>query len=411
MNYYILYAELRGFYIQGFAQERGPVLVVKERKVLDANGPALRRGVRVGMPLSVAKALVEAPRVVEWKPEDYEELAEKWLDIASLHCAVIEPEGQASAYFDFSDQPEPQISAARMLAQMQRETGLEVNCAAAPNKQVARLAAAPLRPFLDEYEGEAEGEELARLCQLIFGVEAGLPVPEQVFDAKRYLASQTVDRLGLGHELSERLQFLGCRTGLDVQRLPWAVLCKQFGAQAEQVRAAVDGRKGEPVRSLYPKSSLRAERAFESAVENAQELQHALADLAGELGERLKAQESQAHDVRLAFENETGSWEVRERRFVRAAHDRASVLNALQLLASEAPGQPAVRLVAQALRLEKVQANQPELWGARSVCEPVAALNQLQSRFGSESVRRANELPVPRRVQLLREWRLATGWR
>jgi nucleotidyltransferase/DNA polymerase involved in DNA repair len=217
--------------------------------------------------------------------------------------------------------------------------------------------------------------------------------------------------LGLGHELSERLQFLGCRAGHDVQRLPWAALRKQFGTQAEQVRAAVDGRKGEAVQPLYPKSSLRAERVFDGAVENAQELQRALAELAGDLGERLKSRESQSFDVRLAFESETGSWEVRERRFVRAAHDRASVLNALQLLASEAPRKPAVRLVAQALRLEKVRVEQPELWGARSVREPVAALAQLQSRFGSESVRKANELPVPRRVQLLREWRLATGWR
>ena len=109
----IVYIHLPGFYVRSHQSER-PVVVVKSRKVLDANLRARRAGVEGRMPLSVAKSILaknplpDAPIFIEWKEDEYDRAQRHWLDRCVEFSEVIEPAEQHSAYIDLSAHPHPE---------------------------------------------------------------------------------------------------------------------------------------------------------------------------------------------------------------------------------------------------------------------------------------------------------------
>src|SRR5436190_1693498 len=98
----ILWIELEGFYVAHHPPSDLPLLITRDRCVLDANAAAQTRGVVPGMPVRQAKAIVLKCHLKEWQADRYEQKSKEWLDLCSRFSGVIEPADQHSAAIDLS---------------------------------------------------------------------------------------------------------------------------------------------------------------------------------------------------------------------------------------------------------------------------------------------------------------------
>src|SRR5688572_10775720 len=101
-----IYVQLDDFYLFGRKSDvslsRKPVIVLRGKQVIGRNWAAEQRGVKIGMSEDHARALVLKGEFQQWKPENYIEHQEKWLDVCAQYSGVIEPEDQHTAYVDLS---------------------------------------------------------------------------------------------------------------------------------------------------------------------------------------------------------------------------------------------------------------------------------------------------------------------
>ncbi len=47
----------------------------------------------------------------------------------------------------------------------------------------------------------------------------------------------------------------------------------------------------------------------------------------------------------------------------------------------------------------------------RKISTDLAALKYVKTVFGEGSIKLASEVEIPRRIKVLKEWQIATGWR
>ncbi|AIE84347.1 DNA polymerase Y family protein [Fimbriimonas ginsengisoli] len=382
----MLRIQLDGFYIQPI-QHCGPLVVVREGVVLDSNPDARLRGVSEGFTARNAINIIPNLTLRTWREDDYRERCTKWLDGCLDFCDVIEPEDQHVAYLDLSGHPAPGEIAVRVVESLEKATGLPVRFGAGPSKWVAFLASQ------HGDWGQAVREPAAFL--------APLPV---------------LELLPIAMASRERLRFLGYRKIGDVAKLDIATLRSQFGEEALTILRAAAGSQGDPVEAIYPPDSIADRVFFPSPLESLEAIDANLRLLAQCLGGRLMGKGQEGSSLELSIETETAGWQTRTREFAKPMRAQPAIFAALQALWSETPiEEPVLALGARLRNLRLVVGFQPALVGRARANDRVVRLErtvaQIHTTFGERAVLRASEMPVARRVRVLREWQNVLGWR
>jgi nucleotidyltransferase/DNA polymerase involved in DNA repair len=383
----IVSVRVHGLYVgcRGEAREK-PLVIHRDRFVLDASPLAISHGVAIGQSLSEARTILGSQgRFIVWERSAYEQAQTRFLDVCASYSDLVEPRDQHTALIDLSEHPDPKGTASALREEVSQVTGLDVTVGLGGCRWIAELACGT-------------------------GDQSDLPL----VTPRRFISPMTTRVLPIPATDSERLVALGYPTVGAVARVPVAVLRQQFGRSAFTIARAAQGGGDSIVKGLYPPASLSAHLTFCGAPDNSQCLDEGITLLAKRIGKRLAEQESMGHDLVLLMEHEGMERTRRERQFTKPLAGEKEVLVALRLLAAPFPEKPILRIVA---RLERVVLQKPvqrDLCGVRADADRSAgikaAITGLQGAFGEKIVLKASELVEPRFLRVRRVWSRATGW-
>lgn len=389
--HYFLCVRLENFYVKNSpalveVNPAKPKCVLRDKHVLDADSVAFSKGVSLGMPERQARAILDKGGFIPWEEDHYRDVQIKWLNRCLPFTGVIEPTHQHEAFFDLSSHPDPRDIAHQLYEALDTPAHL----GAASSKWLASLAAdsAPCGHLFDE----------------------------AVKDPAGFLKMRDVSCLSpVAEEHRVRLAFLGYRAVGEVAKLPLQVLKGQFGADALAIRQAAIGRIYQPVEAIYPPKSLIEVVNFDGGTSSTLELDEGLLKLSEAMGEKLVSQEKQGSEVRLYLEFESGKIQTTIRRFQKVVRCRQSAISALRLMIPRELSEPIYRIRVLMVSLANVPRVQRDLTGRtpneQRGASAEAALRSLRTVFGDQSVVQATEIQMPRRVQVLKEWKESTGWR
>lgn len=301
---YILHLKLDGFFVRHCGQNpAGPLAVVRDGIVLDANKQARARGMSIGMEKRTARSIVHEAEFIPWQEDQYEEAQRNWLDLCIDFTGIIEPEDQNSAFLDLSGHPNPIDVSEKLIRTLAQETGLKIFYGSSCSKWIAKLAST-----------------------LGDGGSA-------VTDPAKFLALLPVSKLEpVKLEHRQRLSFLGYRTIGDILTIPQEVLRQQFGQDAIFIAKAARGDFMGPPRAMYPKDSLIESLIFESPVDSLETVDLALKELAQRVATRLSTKSLQGQELEVSIETEDNQTQKQKRRFSKPIHNPPSALASLRLI-------------------------------------------------------------------------------
>ncbi len=361
-----------------------PLVVHRDKQVLDANLKARSLGIKVGMGLAEAKLLAEGGNFYAYREDEYRDAQERWLNICAEYTDFVEPLDMHRALLDLSRHPNPRNLADSLVLRLDGGRG-----GAGVTRWTAEAAAAE-----------------ASMAQLIFDVTAS-----SLEFVKRYPVMQ-LESLPL--EVRDKLVFLGYETMGQVASLSAAVLRKQFGELGDSIRILARGGGDAHVEDAYPPESVADRLMFEGAVEDLTMLDEAMQTLADRLSQTLIEEDRQGKTLELLFDQEDGPPIARKRTFARSMQAETSLYAALILMMRDIPVKSVVGIrvrMPPTIRTKRVQS----AFGAyldqrmRTTAADVA-IDRVKSVFGDESIKTGAEMPTPRRKQLLRAYQDATGW-
>ena len=381
---YLLWVEMEGFYVDHHESTDKPLIVAREKIVLDANLIARKRGVRLGMEVRQAKAVVTDCVVKLWEPERYHARRNQWLNVCTDYTGVIEPLDQHIAALDLSGHPNPLDVTERMVRELVGKIKLNVHYGAATSVWISKLA--------------ADRHDLGRAVHTPSEFLADLPVS---------------DLLPVSEDARQRLTFLGYRSIGEVAQLPLDTLQGQFGEEAHLIFSASKGKHHQPVHAIYPLDSIQECLLFDGVVEDTDTIDNGLQAIAERVGRRLtdKGMQGSKLSIRLEFEERNY---CKDRRFTKPIHNPLTTLIAMRLLIQDALDAPVVGIHVRLTDLEKTRYRQQELEGfnLRSKRpEAQSAVGYVRTVFGDQSLKLGSEIELPRRIRVLKEWQNATGWR
>lgn len=371
---YFAYVRISGFYVSALRKGEptsAPLIVHRDKVVIDTEPET---GVRVGMNLSEAKSLARGARFVEAEAEAFEEAQRHWLDIGTMYSDVIEPETEASAFFDLSGHPDALDIHERFVRELARATGLSVETGSANTKWIARNAVDfPGIPFND------------------------LPV----------------DALPVRATTAQRLRFLGYGTIGLASEIPLDTLRKQFDDEGLTVFQAARGGLFQAVEALYPPEAITAHRRFDAPISDRDSLDLSFAYLARRLSRRLLDSDRQGRTLEVLVEDEEGNRIRISRTFSRPMQSARSIEVALALQLGKVAS-PLAGLYVKMPDLESATRVQKQLTGQLAREERDAgvanAFQHIKTVFGDKAIQVASEIPRERRQSVLQAWKDATGW-
>jgi nucleotidyltransferase/DNA polymerase involved in DNA repair len=396
--HYILFLSLERFYSRTLLLQQPelanrPLVVHREKRVLDVDALAESLGIAPGMPLGEAKAIGRGGAFVAWEEEPYREEQERWLEVCAEFADVIEPVEQHEAFVDLSLHPEPLEVADVLASTIEQRLGYSCQFGVAPVKWIARVAA----------------ESPAGLSTTSF------------LDPLAFIAPLPVELLPVPAAQKQRLRFLGyTRIGV-VREVPLDVLKAQFGEEGLTIWQAVRGGGHEQVQALYPRDALAERLELDPPAELLPPLHQALEKIGERLATELVERDLQGKEIELFLESEKGQVGV-SRKFVKPAQGKPSLMPCLRLLLDDAISKVNVDegVVIGGLRvrmrnLKKARRVQLDMSGGRSKSErrlsADAAFTHIRTTFGDAAITTGEEMHEPRRKRLLRVWKDATGWR
>lgn len=434
--HYIQHVALEGFFVQIIAPGRpGPIAIVRDKVVIDVDPVARQRGIRPGMEKRTARAVAHETKFFVWEEDAFEEAQAKWLDLCTEFTGIVEPEEQNSAYLDLSSHPNPIDVSEKLVRTLAQETGLKIIYGSSCSKWIAKLASR-----LDDCGAAA-------------------------IDPQKFLSGLPITHLSpVSPEHRQRLNFLGYRTIGDILTIPSDLIRQQFGAEGLFIAKAARGEIIDLPRALYPRDSLIETLIFEGAVDSLETIHIALKDLATRTATRLSNNGVQGQELSLSIEFENGVTKQLKRRFSKPIHNFPGALAALTILFSEIvkavctsastpegwqkvagvseqspelakemcadprKAQPhshpegvaeieaaidrQVNIAALRIAMTNLTPNrgkQTALLG-RAKADSAEAVNVVRTVFGDTSVQLGAEIPIARRIRVLREWKNAIGW-
>lgn len=369
-------------------EEGGAVVVFEGDKVIDSCPMARVRRVVTGTPLAEAKAVLRGEaRFVDYVESRYVAARDAWLEACLLYSSQIQHESPASAWIDLTRHPHPEDIAGLLLSDVWRATDLPIKAAVASSRWGSKLA--------------------ARWCDPN-ALDLGILDAPVVKNLGAFLAPLSIKKLTpVPRHYRERLQFLGHGRIGDVQRVPYALLAQQFGRDAALVAEAAHGRLGDPVVPNYPQSALEAVRRFSGGCADSLVVASAVGEIGDELGERLRSLDCLAGETEMVLSLESGVRLRCSRRLPKPSdHLRLSLLHQFSRTQVVEPVEDVRVVVPDLRRVASVQRSLDQRGG-----EAAPAVREVRAMYGESSLQKASEIELPRRRQVLRAWRDATGWR
>jgi DNA polymerase-4 len=289
--------------------------------VTTASYEARRFGVGSAMPASRARRL--CPQAVFLPPDFacYREASARIMAIIREHVECVEVVGLDEAYLDLEGLFSPRAAMRRLVAEIKAATRLTCSVGIGPNKLVAKVASDAEKP-------------------------AGLVALTREQACARFADSPPGLVPGIGPKTSERLNALGLRTLAALAEAPEALLTASFGPRMgrelrRRARFESDGVVGAP-RKVASESR---ERTFDHDIAAPDQLQQALARMAGELCSSLQRHGRRGRTISIKVRLDDFTTVTRSHTLTSATDETELVTaEALRLLDEYAPPRP-VRLL------------------------------------------------------------------
>lgn len=289
--------------------------------VTTASYEARRFGVDSAMPAARARALCPDAVVIAPDFDSYRRASAEVWSIVREHVPVIQSAGIDEAYLELSDEPFPIALLRRVVEAVRARTAMTMSVGIGPSRLVAKTASAAFKPAA--FVAMSREQAAAHFA----------PHPTRVLQ-------------GIGPKTAERLAGLGIQTVGELQAAPAELLAQRFGERmASELRDRAHFFDDSPVEPVRIAKSRSSEVTFPTDVADAATLERALAGMAGELGEGLRARARRARTIAIKVRLDDWTTVTRARSidsFTDSGETIATV--ALELLRAYAPARP-VRLL------------------------------------------------------------------
>ncbi len=306
--------ELRGLPV--IVSGSGPRAVVTT-----ASYEARRFGIGSAMPTARARRLCPDAVLVAPDFDAYREASRKVMDRVRAQVERVEIVGLDEAYLDLDGLLSPRAAMRRLVEEIRAETGLDCSVGIGPNRLVAKVASDADKPrgFVVLSREQA--------CER-FGARSPGLVP------------------GIGPKTVARLERIGLTTLAALAAAPIEALVAEFGVNhgPDLMRRARFEGSAELTLERVAVSESR-ETTFDTDICDPRRLQEILSDLAGQLCERLAAQERRGRNIAIKVRLSDFTTVTRARTIGAFTNDAQVVAGvALELLREYAPARP-VRLL------------------------------------------------------------------
>lgn len=289
--------------------------------VTTASYEARRYGVGSAMPAARALRLCPIAEVVAPDFSAYRAASHAVMELVSSAAPLVQVMGLDEAYLDLSSLTAPRASMRRLVAEIQRRCGLGCSVGIGPNKLVAKVASDAEKP-------------------------RGFVVLSRE-DARRRFAGAGCGLLpGVGPRTAERLGALGIRTVGGLAAADPAILATRFGSRlGPWLRRRAHFLDEAPVAAVRVAKSESCERTFPSDVEDRDEQERILVELASRLAQRLADQHRGGRTVAIKVRLDDFATVTRARTLPEPVADATALgAVAVELLRAYAPPRP-VRLL------------------------------------------------------------------
>jgi DNA polymerase IV len=329
-------------------------------------------GVHSAMP--IAQAYRRCPQAIflPVRMGHYQRESARIFAIFERYTDLVEPLSIDEAFLDVTNSTRLFGSVediARCIKQdIRREERLVASVGVAPNKFLAKLAS-----------------ELSKPDGFLVLQEA---------DVEAFLRDLPVSRLwGVGKQTARQLEALGLRTIGQVAQWPQARLSKRFGSLGAHVWRLAHGLDDRPVTSHRDPQSIGAETTFAEDTDDAEIVHRTLLELAGKVGQRLRAEGLMATKVTLKFRDAAFVTLTRTQSLTEPTAVAVQLYHAASRLLSQLPtAKRKVRLLGvAAAELTSVAPRQLSLFAdaTHKQLQAERAADAIRARFGSGAITRA----------------------
>lgn len=289
--------------------------------VTTASYEARRFGIGSAMPTARARRLCPDAIVVAPDFAAYREASRTVMDRVRAQVECVEVVGLDEAYLDLDGLMSPRTAMRRLVEEIRADTGLDCSIGIGPNRLVAKVASDAEKP-------------------------RGFVVLTRAQACERFASHPPALVPGIGPKTVARLERLGLTTLAALAAAAPELLAAEFGANHGpelQARARFEGSAVlTPVRVAVSESR---ETTFDADIADASRLEAILVDLAGQLCERLVAQERRGRNIAIKVRLDDFTTVTRARTIGAFTNDAATVAGvAVELLREYAPARP-VRLL------------------------------------------------------------------
>lgn len=418
-----------GFYSEAEAvlckhPKDAPLVVIKDRQVMDASRGVRSKGIRPGMPLRQAR--LACPDLIEvgYVPERYAELADGIWTVCADYSPAVEPREQHEAFIDFTSCSDVPDALERISRDIEGVRGLRPAFGVAGSKLVSRIASgilpqtrsSPRRKAHDAFRNrqvsrpEKPGGTLSESpAQKLAG---GLIVTGSERD---FLSPMPVTVLWtLGDDIISSLLRLGMKTVGEVQAMVTSELTSVFGQAGHTIHEYSLGVDRSSVLPVYPKKTATFRKVFDGGVACEVVLMQAVREGASFIDEELTTLSMVARKWGLVLELVHAGRVMCERRPAKPPGLHGGARALYQNLLKEALAQrklcgpvEAISLIATDL-IPVVRPSQVNMFEPHVATDSTRAVDAVVSRvrdkFGPESLFRASLLEWDRRDRILLAW-------
>jgi DNA polymerase IV len=290
----ILHVDLDAFFVEVCRQHHPELRAVDlliiggrpdQRGVVESASYGARKfGVRAGMPSGQAMRLCPGATLFHGNFDHYRAASRAVRRVLEQHAPTVVMASLDEAYLDFAGterlHPVSLLPAAeRIRDDVRAATGLDCSIGIGPNRMIAKLASDHAKPR-GLMEVRAGWEE---------GFLAGLPLSALP---------------GIGPRTTERLEQLGLRDVIQVQRMPLARLEALIGRDAKPLKLRAHGRGGSTLRARAVNRSVSRETTLSEDLRDPARLETVLARLVARVGADLRADGLAARTVVLKLRHD-----------------------------------------------------------------------------------------------------------
>lgn len=398
-----------------------PLVVINDRRVMDASLGARAKGIKPGTSLREARLACSDLIEVGYVPELYEDLAYRIWTACAGYSPAIEPLQQHEAFVDLTGCcPSVPGTLERVSRDIEGIIGIRPLFGVADSKLVSRIASgmvAQARPYLGLRTSCGRQVLRAGRCGVALTAPPGGKLVDKIIvtgKEKDFLSPLPVEVLWTLHEDTiSRLMRLGIRIVGEIQAMSPSELVDMFGQAGYAIHKYSLGIDRSPVLPVFPKQAVTFRKAFDGGIADEMALALAVMEGASSIEQELKARAVAARKWDLVLEPVGANRVTYERRLAkRAEHhggEQGIYQNLLRKALSRSLDAPveAISLTATDL-VPTATASQMDMFEPHEATERFHVVDEIASRvkdrFGSRSLFAASLLEDRRdRVLLARE--------